>query len=111
MATQDPRKSQAAVKATAARRALADDPRVLAANTPAHQPPGATNSTQDNGLLQVPRTSVNDDDMVTAVVPRNFIFTCDDSKQIHYKTGIQDMPRNHAEHWFSKAQGVEIRDE
>jgi hypothetical protein len=47
-------------------------------------------------------------ELVTAVVPKAFTLTLDDHSVARYETGTQDMPRAHAEHWYSKAQGVEI---
>lgn len=55
-----------------------------------------------------PATSA-DKDMVTVVIPKAFKLACDDGEQITYEVGIQDMPRKHATHWFSKAQGVKIK--
>lgn len=55
-----------------------------------------------------PVEQTEDDDMVTAVVPKAFKLTLDDHKHVEYEAGTQDMPRAHAEHWFAVAMGVEI---
>lgn len=55
------------------------------------------------------QTSPGDSDLVTAVVPKAFRLTCDDNTVIDYGVGIQDMPKSHATHWFSKAQGVQVK--
>lgn len=47
---------------------------------------------------------------VTVMVPQKFTLTADDGVPVKYEVGIQDMPRSHATHWFSKVQGVEIHD-
>lgn len=46
--------------------------------------------------------------MVTATVPVAFTLTLDDHRAVHYEAGTQEMPKDDAEHWFAKAQGVEI---
>lgn len=48
------------------------------------------------------------EDLVTVLIPRAYNFTQEDHKVVHYKSGIEEMPRSHAEHWFSKGMGVEI---
>ncbi len=66
----------------------------------------------EKGMLhQVGAAHSHDDDFVTVLIPKDFKFTTDDGKMVEYKAGIDEMPRSHAGHWFSKAQGVEIRDE
>ena len=47
---------------------------------------------------------------VTVRIPRNFTLTLDDHTQVHYKAGTDEMPIEHAEHWYSKVHGVEIYD-
>lgn len=54
------------------------------------------------------QTEVEDEDMVTAIVPTSFQLTLDDHAHVKYEAGTQDMPRAHAEHWFAVAMGVEI---
>jgi len=49
-------------------------------------------------------------EMVTVRIPRNFTLTLDDHTQVHYKAGIDEMPIEHAEHWYSKVHEVEIYD-
>jgi len=48
------------------------------------------------------------DDIVTAVVPKNFNLTDNQHRLFEYEAGVIDMPRSHAEHWFAVAQGVSI---
>jgi hypothetical protein len=61
----------------------------------------AFNSTQE-------QTEFDDDDMVTAIIPKSFQLTLDNHAHVSYEAGTQDMPREHAEHWFAVAMGVEI---
>jgi hypothetical protein len=44
--------------------------------------------------------------LVSVIVPKAFNYTADDHSLISYEAGIYDMPRAHAEHWYSKAMGV-----
>ena len=46
------------------------------------------------------------DDEVTAIVPNAYTLTLDDSTQVRYLAGTQQMPRSHLEHWWSEKQGV-----
>lgn len=50
----------------------------------------------------------DESDRVTVRIPRGFILTDDLGRPFTYARGIEDMPRAHAEHWYSKANGVEI---
>jgi len=61
----------------------------------------AFNSTQE-------QTEFDDEDMVTAIIPTAFQLTLDNHAHVKYEAGTQDMPREHAEHWFAVAMGVEI---
>jgi len=61
----------------------------------------------DEAPEQAPETS-DEVEMVTAIVPKAFHLTLDHHRSVTYEPGTQDMPRDHAEHWFAKAHGVEI---
>ena len=52
------------------------------------------------------RTIVKDDEPVTVLVPKDFNLHADSGVLTEYKAGIQQMPRWHFEHWFTKAIGV-----
>lgn len=45
---------------------------------------------------------------VTVTIPKNFSLTLDDHSQVHYKAGVDEMPLEHATHWYSQAMGVEV---
>ncbi len=47
---------------------------------------------------------------VTVHIPKAFSLTLTDHNQVHYKAGTDEMPIEHAEHWYSKAMGVEVHD-
>jgi hypothetical protein len=47
-------------------------------------------------------------DMVTATVPKAFTLRLDHFREINFKAGVQEMERSHAEHWYSKANGVMV---
>lgn len=80
---------------TTGRRQIAVDPSLDApkSNPPADEDEGTEGTTEE---------------LVTAIVPKSFKLTLDDHTQVQYHAGTQDMPRSHAEHWFSGAMGVEI---
>lgn len=46
--------------------------------------------------------------MVTVTIPKAFILTLDDHTQVKYAAGTDEMPLEHANHWYSKVMGVEI---
>jgi hypothetical protein len=48
------------------------------------------------------------EDMVIVTVPNPFKLTLDDHTPVEYGSGVQEMPHEHANHWFSKAQGVTV---
>lgn len=48
------------------------------------------------------------DDLVDVVVPNPFRLVGQDHRARNYAAGTYPMPRAHAEHWFSKANGVKI---
>jgi len=79
------------------------DPRLSAADKPQDDP--------INRALIAPRGKpepVDKRDMVTAIVPRQFRLTDDAFREHIYEVGIQEMPRAHAEHKYSVANGVTI---
>lgn len=47
-------------------------------------------------------------DQVTAVVPHQFRLTIDHHHDVVYEAGTVKMPREHAESWWAKANGVTI---
>lgn len=47
-------------------------------------------------------------DTVTVTVPRAFTLTLDSGSPVSYQAGVQEMPADHADHWFSRAQGVTV---
>lgn len=47
---------------------------------------------------------------VTVMIPKDFSLTLVNHTQVHYKVGVDEMPLEHAQHWYSKAMGVEIYD-
>lgn len=56
-----------------------------------------------------PRRRAKKEEQVTVQVPRPFKFTADDGALHEYPSGIYEMPRSHAEHWYSQAHDVEIK--
>jgi len=49
-------------------------------------------------------------DEVTVTVPKAFKLRISAELLVEYRAGVQQMPRVHAEHWYSKANGVSIYD-
>lgn len=49
--------------------------------------------------------------VVVVVVPKKYNLRLDNDRVITYHAGVQDMDRAHAEHWYSKANGVKIHGE
>lgn len=47
-------------------------------------------------------------DMVTVVAPRAFKLRLDHFRELDIKAGVQEMERAHADHWYSKANGLTI---
>lgn len=43
---------------------------------------------------------------VTVVIPHTFSLTLDDHSIIHYHQGVDEMPLDHFNHWWTKKQGV-----
>lgn len=76
---------------------------------PALQP---TNQAAANAGKVVPaaevQAEVEKDDLVKVTVPKAFRLTVDGHRTIEYPAGIQDMPASHADHWFTKAVGVNV---
>lgn len=81
----------------------ATDPRLSAADKPVTDP--------INLALIAPKGKpepVDKRDMVTVIVPKQFRLTDNAFREHAYEVGIQEMPRAHAEHKYSKANGVTI---
>lgn len=47
---------------------------------------------------------------VTVLIPKNFTLTLDDHTQVSYVAGVDEMPIEHASHWWSVQNGVEVYD-
>ena len=47
-------------------------------------------------------------DMVTVTVPHDYQLRLDNFHMVQYKTGVQEMERAHAEHFYSQVHGVTI---
>lgn len=47
-------------------------------------------------------------DRVTVTIPKAFTLTLENHHQVHYPAGVDEMPLEHANHWYTKAMGVEI---
>ena len=52
----------------------------------------------------------DDQDTVTATVPKAFRITDAGHRETIYEVGIVDMPRAHASHWYAEAMGVTFTD-
>lgn len=59
---------------------------------------------------EYPAEVVESGSRVTVMIPKDFSLTLVNHTQVHYKVGVDEMPLEHAEHWYSKAMGVEIYD-
>lgn len=92
---------KAAAAATKAAEDKAKQTRTRLAINPMSDAPGAIPDAENS-------TEIADDDIVTALVPKRFKLTLDNHHTIDVHPGTQDMPRAHAEHWFSKNMGVTI---
>lgn len=84
-------------------------------SAPATDPRGApppTAAAEDDEVKVRTKARVKDepdDEMVTVKAPRPFKLTVPGKTEpIDYPTGIYEMPRSHAEHWYAQQFGVEI---
>ena len=89
-------------KAPAQTKSAAADPRTSPA--PTATPAPASSSPPDDEVKPRRRK----EEMVTCTIPQGFKLTLDDGTEIDIKAGTDELPRSHAEHWYSKAHGVEI---
>jgi len=46
-------------------------------------------------------------ELVTVLIPKDFRLTLDNHSPVEYKAGIDEMPVEHLNHWYVRAQGVE----
>ncbi len=49
-----------------------------------------------------------DTEMVDVVVPKAYRLTLDNGVMVQYASGTKQMPKEHAEHWWSAAMGVTL---
>lgn len=70
------------------------------------QPPVAAEETAATAPEQAPASPA--EGKVTVTVPKAFKLQSDLGAVHEYKAGVQEMDREHAEHWYAKANGVEI---
>lgn len=45
---------------------------------------------------------------LTVLIPKNFTLTLDNHTSISYKAGTDEIPEEHARHWWAVAQGVKV---
>jgi hypothetical protein len=55
-------------------------------------------------------TPTESGEKVTVLIPKPITLTLDDHTQVSYGAGIDEMPIEHANHWWSVQNGVEIYD-
>ncbi len=95
-------KPRTRVPAPIAKPPRVNKPRNVVSELPAEDPPAAAAAEVAVAV---------DDPVVTVLIARDFILTLDDHVKVSYKAGIDEMPKSHAEHWWSKNHGgVEIYD-
>lgn len=71
----------------------------------------ATRVRQVESLDEAPAAEsaqVETEEKVTVIIPADYRLTLDNSAEVHYKAGVDEMPVSHANHWWSKAQGVKV---
>ncbi len=94
---------KAAADSNIVRRTLTKDPLAALANEHAKHTAALTapgNSPENDEAMQ---------ELVTAFVPKTFKLRKADHSEIWVTEGLQDMPQWMAEHWWSVANGVEVK--
>lgn len=91
-------------KAPAQSKTAAADPRTSTAPAVTPAPTPAAKAPADDEVKPRKRK----EEMVTCTIPQGFQLTLDDGTTVDIKAGTDELPRSHAEHWYSKAHGVEI---
>ena len=86
------KKKTSAPKATTRRK-------VVTENAPSELPGGA--------IIPDHNAPIPQDDLVTVTVQKAFVLTLDTHQKVPYGSGIQEMPREHADHWWAVANGVQ----
>lgn len=61
-----------------------------------------------NGAEAVKEAKEAGEEVVKVKVPKRFVLTLDSHHEIAYDEHTTSMPKAHAEHWYAKANGVEI---
>lgn len=51
-------------------------------------------------------TEVKEVEHCTVVIPKSFMLTLADHQRVTYPQGTQEMPVDHAEHWWAVVNGV-----
>lgn len=93
-----------------AAKAPATDPRTTeSASAPADAT--ATAQPPEDDDVRPRRKSKPEEELVSVTVPRKFKLTKDDGMVVDIEAGIQDLPRGLAEHWYAKANGVELNED
>lgn len=58
-----------------------------------------------------PKPRKRKEELVSVTIPRAFRLAHDDGTHTQYEPGVQDIPKSHADHWYTKAHGVEQNDD
>lgn len=65
-------------------------------------------NTEPDKITLGDQSSVDAEEKVTAVVPKDYTLTRDDGAVVKYYAGTQEMPASDAAHWFSRSAGVKV---
>lgn len=90
--------------------AAAPTPTVESAATANDHPGIGGDTPTDADHLPRRRAKVKKVETVSVTVPKTFTITDDNGEKFTYHQGIQDIDREHAEHWYAAAHGVEINE-
>lgn len=59
-------------------------------------------------VAEVAKSKEPSGDAVLVTVPKDFHLVLDHHHDVKYRAGTYEMPVEHAEHWWSKANGVTL---
>ena len=78
-----------------------------ATSTGVEVPPAVETATSTSPTV-LPKPENTIEGKVTVTSPKAFKLRVDNHVTVDYKAGVQEMPVSHAEHWYSKANGVVV---
>jgi len=100
--------AQAGAEETPPAQTIPETPENTAPTAQTEEAPTAPPASQEKAPPAVLEAAPAKEGYVTVVVPKAYKFFVTPNVEAKYAAGVQEMLASHADHWYSKANGVQV---